>query len=54
MRSYGLSIDQLEKIERKIIEDFWDMNKSFDIDSFNPEPSSKNALVVNLLLCVLI
>ena len=44
MRSYEFSLKQLEEIERKIIEDFGDMNKTFDIDYFNPDPNPKKCL----------
>jgi CRISPR/Cas system-associated exonuclease Cas4 (RecB family) len=44
MRSYEFSVEQLEEIKRKIIEDFGEMNKTFDIDYFNPDPNPRKCL----------
>jgi len=44
MRSYEFSADDLEDIKRKIVDDFEDMNKTFDIDYFPPDPTPRKCL----------
>jgi len=44
MQSYEFSRRQLEGIERKIVDDFEDINRTFDIERFNPEPSPEKCL----------
>ena len=44
MRSYEFSMEQLEENKRKIVEDFEEMNKTFDIDYFNPDPNPRKCL----------
>ena len=44
MQSYEFSRGQLEGIKGKVVDDFKDINRTFDIEYFNPDPSPEKCL----------
>lgn len=44
VRPYQFSLDDLTKIEKSIVSDFEEMNKSYEIDYFDPYPDARNCL----------
>lgn len=44
IKSYNFSVEQLKEVEQLIVSDFKEMNKSYEIDYFEPTPTPRQCL----------